>query len=59
MDDVYQYFDLVHDPGGTHNLLDQQILARDQKLIRADVQAIADLYHYQHHRQSLLSWMMR
>ncbi len=59
MDDVYQYFDLVHDPGGTHNLLDQQILASDQKVIRADVQGIADLYHYRHHSQSLLSWMMR
>lgn len=59
MDDVYQYFDLVHDPGGTHNLLDQQILANDQKLIRADVQGIADLYHYRPHTQSLLSWMMR
>jgi arylsulfatase A-like enzyme len=59
MDDVYQYFDLAHDPGGTHNLLDAQILASDQKLIRADVQGIADLYHYQHHSQSLLSWMMR
>ncbi len=59
MDDAYQYFDLVHDPGGTHNLLDQQTLTNDQRLIRGYVQAIADLYHYKHHPQSLVSWMMR
>jgi hypothetical protein len=59
MDDVYQYFDLVNDPGGTHNLLDQQILANDQRLVRGYVQGIADLYHYKHHSQSLMSWMMR
>jgi len=59
MDDVYQYFDLVRDPGGTRNLLDPETLANDQRLIRGYVQAIADLYHYQYHRPSLINWMMR
>ena len=55
----YQYFDLVHDPEGTVNLIDSKIRAEGQRQIRAYVQDLADFYHYQYGTPTLLSWAMR
>jgi arylsulfatase A-like enzyme len=58
-DGVNQYFDLVRDPDGTVNLIDDTILARGQSQIRQQVQDLADYYQYQYHTPTLLSWAMR
>ncbi len=55
----YQYFDLVHDPEGTVNLIDNQIRAQGQKQIRGYVQDLADYYHYRYDTPTLLSWALR
>ena len=55
----YQYFDLVHDPEGTVNLIDSKIRVRGQKQIRGYVQDLADYYHYQYDTPTLLSWVLR
>ncbi len=59
MDGVNQYFDLVHDPDGTVNLVDSKIQARSQTQIREYVQDLADYYQYRYHTPTLLSWAMR
>jgi hypothetical protein len=59
MDGVNQYFDLVHDPDGTVNLIDGTIRAQGQIQIRGYVQDLADYYKYRYHTLTLLSWAMR
>ena len=59
MDGVDQYFDLVRDPDGVVNLIDNKIRARGQTQIREHVQDLADFYRYQYHTPTLLAWAMR
>jgi hypothetical protein len=59
MDGVDQYFDMVRDPDGIVNLIDNKIRARGQTQIRERVQDLADFYRYQYHTPTLLAWAMR
>ena len=59
MDGVNQYFDLVHDPDGTVNLIDGTTRTRGQAQVREYVQDVADYYQYRYHTPTLLSWAMR
>jgi hypothetical protein len=59
MDGVYQYFDLVHDPEGTVNLIDGTTRTRGQTQVREYVQDLADYYQYRYHTPTLLSWATR
>lgn len=58
-DGINQYFDLVHDPDGTVNLIDGATRARGQTQVREYVQDLADYYQYRYHTPTLLSWAMR
>ena len=59
MDGVNQYFDLVHDPEGTVNLIDGTTRTRGQTQVREYVQDLADYYQYRYHTPTLLSWATR
>ena len=59
MDGANQYFDLVHDPDGTVNLIDGAIRTRGQAQVREYVQDLADYYQYRYHTPTLMSWAMR
>jgi arylsulfatase A-like enzyme len=59
MEGTYEYYDLVHDPFGTKNLVNSEVQREGQRQLRRYVQEVADLYHYRHQRFSLLSWMIR
>ena len=53
-----QYFDLAKDPGAVVNRINDQLLATEQQRMRAHVQQIADLYHFQYHPPTLKDWLM-
>ena len=59
MEGTYEYYDLVHDPFGTKNLVNSQVQGEAERQIRGYVQEVADLYHYRPQRFSLVSWMIR
>ena len=54
-----QYFDLETDPWGKNNLITTELAAGNGNILRQRVQAIADEYHFQYRRPTLLDWALR
>jgi len=59
LDGVYQYFDLEHDPFGLKSVLSEDELRHYRPLLRAHVQHIADMNHFQYRAPTLVDWLMR
>ena len=54
-----QYFDLEADPWGKNNLITAELARANGVILRQRVQAIADEYHFQYRRPTLLDWALR
>lgn len=52
------YFDLKSDPEGTINRANEKLLPGYQKIIRGDVEQIANLYRYRYHAPTFRDWLM-